>query len=94
MEELGLDKCFTTDRELGCLGSSGICSNLVAILCVSYMCFEFLVKLIKICDEVSCTSRHEVMLGINGNVQVIALVGEERCDSGCGTGHIVVGKLG
>ena len=94
MEELSLDKCLTTDWELRCSGSSGICGNLVAMLGVSYMCLELLVKLIKVCDKVTCTSGCEVTLRMNGNVQVIALVGEERCDSGCGTGHIVVGKLG
>src|SRR6266481_8843420 len=93
-KELSLDKCFTTNREFRCSGSSGICSDLVATLCVSYMCFEFLVKLIKICDEVTGVRRRKVALGMNSNVRVVAFVGVEGSDSGCSTRRIVVGELG
>ena len=93
-EELSLDECFTTDRELGCSGSSGICSNLVATLCVSYMRLELLVKLIKICDKVTGTGRREVALGMNSNIRVVAFVGVEGSDSSCSTRHIIVGELG
>src|SRR6266481_6401334 len=92
-KELSLDRCFTTDREIGCSGSSGICSNLVVTLCVSYMCFEFLMKLIKICNEVTGTCGRKVALRMNSNVQVVAFVGVEGSDSGCSTRHIVVGEL-
>ena len=92
-KELSLDKCFTTDWEFGCSGSSGICSNLVAALCVSYMHFEFLVKLIKICDEVTGARRCKVALGMNSNVRVVAFVGIEGSDSDCSTRRIVVGEL-
>ena len=69
-EELSLNECFTTDWELGCSGLLGICSNLVAILSVSYMHLELLVKLIKICDKVTCAGGHKVALGMNSNVWV------------------------
>ena len=93
MEELSLDKCLTSDWEIGCLGLSGICRNLVATLGISYMCLEPLVKLIKVYDKVTCMRGCGVTLGMNGNVRVIAFVGEERSDPGCSTGCIVVGKL-
>ena len=94
MEELSLEECLTTNWELGCLGPLGICSNLVAMLGVSYMHFELLVKLIKICDKVTGARRCEVTLRMNGNVRVVAFVGEEgRSDPSCSTGHVVVGEL-
>ncbi len=94
MEELSFDECFTTDRELGCSGLLGNCSDLVATLCVSYMRLELLVKLIKICDKVMGVRRCKVTLRMNGNVRVVAFVGEEGSDSGCSTRGIVVGELG
>ena len=75
------------------LGPSGICGYLVATLSVSYMRLELLVKLIEVCDKVMCTHRREVALRMNGNVWVIAFVGEEGSDSSCSTGCVVVGKL-
>src|SRR6266481_3962430 len=81
-KELSLDECLTSDWKLGCSGLSGICGNLVAMLGISYMCLELLVKLIKVCDKVMCTHRREVALRMNGNVWVIAFVGEERSDPG------------
>ena len=93
MEELSLDECLTSDWELGCLGPSGICGYLVAMLGVSYMCLELLVKLIEVCDKVTCACGCEVALGVNSNVRVIAFVGKERSDS-CSTGCVFVGKLG
>ena len=93
MEELSLDECFTTNQELWCLGLSGICSTLVAMLGISYMCLELLVKLIKICDKVTGAHGCEVTLGMNGNIQVIAFVGKEGSDPSCSTRHIFVGEL-
>ena len=75
MEELSLDECSTSDRELRCSGLLGICSYLVVMLGISYMCLELLVKLIEVCDKVMCTCRCEVALRMNGNVWVVTFVG-------------------
>src|SRR6266481_6320653 len=90
MEELSLDECLTADQELGCLGLLGICSDLVAMLGVSYMHLELLVKLIEVGDKVMCARRREVVLGMNSNIWVIALVGKEGSDSSRSTGCVVV----
>ena len=63
------------------------------MLTIIYMPLELLVKLIEVCDKVMCTSRHKVTLGMNGNIQVVAFVGEEGSDSSCSTGCVVVGEL-
>ena len=86
MKELCLDEGLTTNREFGSLSMSGISWNLVAMLGISYMLSELLVKLIEVSDEVTCTSGRKVTLRMNSNVWVVALVGKE--------GHNLVIALG
>ena len=38
--------------------------------------------------------RSKIMLGMNCEVQMVALVGKEGCNSGGSTGCIVIGKFG
>ena len=93
-EELSLDECLTSDWELGCSGPSGICGYLVVTLGISYVCLKLLVKLIEVCDKVTCARRCKVALRMNGNIWVIAFVGKEGSDSSRSTGCVVVGELG
>ncbi len=55
---------------------------------------EFLMKLIEVSDKVTGTHGSEIVLGMNGNVWMIALVGKEGHDSGGCTWRIVEGELG
>jgi len=55
---------------------------------------ELLVKLIEVSDKVTCASGCEVTLGMNSNVRVVALVGEEGRNASRSTGRVVVSELG
>jgi len=55
---------------------------------------ELLVKLVEVGDKVSGVSRSEVALGVNSNVQVVALVGIEGRNTGGRTWRVVVCELG
>jgi len=55
---------------------------------------KLLVQLVKVSDENLGTCRCEVALRVDGDVEMITLVGEEGGNSGCSTRGIVVCELG
>ena len=94
MKELSLDECLAANLEFQCRVPLGISRNLIMMLSFGNVLLEFLVKLIEVSDKVTCACRSEIVLEMNGNVRMIALVGKEGCDSGGCTWHIVEGELG
>src|SRR6266481_10221963 len=93
MEELSLDECLATYFEFQCQVPLGISGNLITTLSFSNVLLEFLMKLVEVSDKVTCVCGSEIALGMNGNVQMIALVGKEGHDSGGCTWRIVEGEL-
>ena len=55
---------------------------------------KLLVQLVKVSDENLGACRCEVMFRVDGDVQMITLVGEEGCNSSGSTWGIVVCELG
>jgi|SRR6266481_1178990 len=93
MEELSLDECLATYFEFQCCIPSGISGNLVTTLSFGNILLEFLVKLVEVSDKVTCMCASKITLGLNGNVQMITLIGKEGRDSSSCTWHIVEGEL-
>src|SRR6266481_1035105 len=90
-KELRLEECLGANFEFQCQVPSGISRNLIATLSFGNILFEFLMKLVEVSDKVTCMCGSEIVLGMNGNVRMIALVGKERHDSSGCTWRIVEG---
>ena len=81
MEVLGFDESLVTDFEVQCQSSSGIHGSLVLQLHSSHLLTEELVEGVKI-DRVFLSSfGGKVSFWVDGDVGVVALVGEEERDA-------------
>src|SRR6266581_3656856 len=93
MEVLGLNKDRTADLGSGCREPSGICRALVMFLHVVHLFMEELVEGVEIDGVLLCAYRSQVSLWMDGEVGVVAIVGEEGGDA-CGSiRSIIVCKL-
>ena len=92
-EILCFDEGLVTDFEVWCWSSSSVHGSLVSQLCSSHLLTEELVEGVKIDGVFSSSFGGKVLFWVDGDVEVVALVGEEGRDaSGC-VWSIVVREL-
>ena len=84
VEVLSFDKSLVTNFEVWCWSSSSVCGFLLSQLHSSHLLMEELLERVKI-DRVFLSSfRGKVSFWVDGDIGVVALVGEEERDtSGC-----------
>ena len=93
MEVLSFDESLVTDFEVWCRSSSSVRGSLVSQLRRSHLLTEELVEGVKIDGVFSSSFGGKVSFWVDGDVGVVALVGEEGRDaSGC-VQSIVVREL-
>src|SRR5882724_12682321 len=92
-EELSLDIYLASNLEFWSWKSLGISGSLILTLSFRSVLSELLVLLIEVCDKVTSTHGCKVTLWMNGEVQMITLVGKEGCNAGSGTWSIVISEL-
>ena len=92
-KELCFDKCEVFDLEVWCWKSFGVGRGLVCLLGGEDCSAEFLMKFVQVHNEVLSSQRSEITFRMDGEVGVVAFIGEERQDSSHSTGSIVVGKF-
>ena len=84
MEVLSFDESLVTDFEVWCQSSSSIHRSLVLQLRSSHLLTEELVEGVKINGVFLSSFGGKVLFWVDGDVRVVALVGEEGRDaSGC-----------
>ena len=72
----------------------GVCQTLIMLLGGRDHLPKFLMELIKVDHKVMCMSANKVMFGMDGNIGMVAFIGEEGQDACSSARGIVVGKLG
>ena len=72
----------------------GVCRTLIALLGGGDHLLQFLMELIKVDHKVACTSADEVVFWMDGDIGMVAFIGEEGQDACSSTRSVVVGKLG
>ena len=90
MEVLSFDESLVTDFEVQCQSSSSICGSLVSQLCSSHLLMEELMERVKINGVFLSSFRGKVSFWVDGDVEVVALVGKEGRDAGGSIRSIVV----
>src|SRR6266571_3037642 len=93
MEVLGLNKDRAADLESGCGEPLGIRRALVTFLHVVHLFAEELVEGVEIDGILLCMYRSQVSLHMDGEVGVVAFVGEERRNACGGIRSIIVCEL-
>jgi hypothetical protein len=78
VDVLSINEDVLSNLEVWSWGSPAVHRALVLVLSFSYSFFELLMYLIEISNEFSCSCRGKVMLWVNGDVGMVALVGIER----------------
>ena len=81
MEVLSFDESLVTDFEVWCQSLSSICGSLVSQLCSSYLLMEALVEGVKIDGVFLSLFGGKVLFWVDGDIGVVALVGEEGRDA-------------
>ena len=79
-EVLDFDESLVTDFEVWCWSSSSVCRSVVSQLCSSHLLMEELVEGVKIDRVFLSLFRGKVSFWIDGDVGVVALIGEEGRD--------------
>jgi hypothetical protein len=87
------DEYFFSDLEVQSRSTAMVSRDLVLFLRSGYGVSEILMEFIKGGDEVLGTGGSEFLLWMNGGVQVVTFVSEERRDACRSIQSIVVGKL-
>src|SRR5882724_9461448 len=93
-KKLGFNVDSAADLEFWSGSSLGVGGWLVLALSFGHVQLKLLVQLVKVSDKNLGTCRCEVTLRVDGNVQMITLVGEEGGNSGGSARGIVVCELG
>ena len=89
-EVLSFDESLVTDFKVWCWSSSSIRGSLVSQLCSSHLLTEELMEGIKINGVFSSLFRGKVLFWVDGDVGVVALVGEEGRNTSSSIWSIVV----
>ena len=92
-EELGLDIDTISDVQLRRRCTAMVGRSLVSELCFTDILLEMLVEFLEVDCEFMSASGGEGVFGVNGDVRMVALVGEEWRDTRSIAWGVVVGKL-
>ena len=92
-EVLGLDIDTISDVQLRRRCTTLISRSLISELCFTDILLEMLVEFFEVDREFMSASRGERVFGVNGDVGMVALVGEEWRDTRSIAWGVVVGKL-
>ena len=93
MEVLNFDKSLVTDFEVQCQSSSSVYRSLVSQLCSSHLLMEELMEGVKIDGVFLSSFGGKVLFWVDGDVEVVALVGEKGRDASDSIWSIVVQEL-
>ena len=77
LEVFGFDEDLVTDFEVWCWRLVFVGGDLVLFLSVGDCRSELLVKFIEVHYKIVSMGRDKVAFGVDGDVQIVALVGEE-----------------
>src|SRR3979490_2017562 len=77
-KELCLDRREVSDLEVWCWKSFGVGRGLVCLLGGEDCSAKFLMKFVQVHNEVLSSRRSEITFGMDGEVGVVAFIGEER----------------
>ena len=93
MEVFHLEVYLIANIEVGSWTSFRICWSLVALLHFQHLRLQEVVELVQICDIRLGGGGSKFAIGVDREIGILSLVGEERGYACGSTGHVVVGEF-
>lgn len=91
---LGLEEHLISESEVRLQRSPSVGRSLIVLLGVADLNLELLMKFVQVHDKVAGARRSKIALGVDCDVQMIALISKEGRDASRSVRRVVVGKFG